>query len=110
MAVPSFTPWQEYQRRDARLWLRWAEPWETGLGGPRLEVAAAPRSDEETGTAWVVARSGPLIPHGSRAVYSIIEAQGLVDLIDLDQAELDSPSPRHMHWLACVDLTRRSEE
>ena len=78
-----------------------------GLGA---EVAAATRSDEERGTAWVVARSGPLSPDGLRAVYAIIEAQKLVDLFVLERAELDSPSPKYMYCLVCVDVARRSEE
>ena len=110
VAVPSLDSWREYQRRDARLWLRRTEPGETGLGEPRVEVAAATRIDEEVGTAWVIARSEPLASERSRALYNDIETQGLVDLFVFERDELDSPSPEYLHWLACTDLSRRSEE
>ena len=74
-----------------------------------MEVAAATRSDADVGTAWVIARSERLVA-GSRALYNYIEAQGLVDLLVHGRAALASPFPQYMHWLACADLSRRSEE
>ena len=73
-------------------------------------MAAATRSDEEKGTAWVIARSERLVRDDARTLYDRVEVQGLVDLIVFPQAELESPSPQFMHWLACADLSRRSTE
>ena len=59
--------------------------------------------------AWfIVARSGPLECDEARAIYEVIEAQGLVDLILYEAASPGDPTPQYMAWLVCADLSRRS--
>ena len=94
---------------NPRLWIRWAED-DTGLGDPRIEIAASEPQDEPQGTARIVARSAPLETENARAIYAAVEAQGLVDLLVYARAELEDPSPPYMHWFVYTDLSRRSQK
>ena len=125
VTVPSLDPWRAYQRRDPRLWLRWAEPEETGLDEPRLELAMAARDDEVTGTAWVVVRSQPVAPNWP-AVFGVLKRQGLLDVwvVELDnvdavdggrllpwsafKAAVEAGEP--VYWLACVHFADLAPE
>ena len=80
------------------------------MGGPRLELAAAARADEETGTAWVLAWCPLRTARELRALYRCVEAQGLVDLFVFQREGLGRLSQRWMYFLVCADLARASEE
>lgn len=108
--VPSLSPWRVYDRGDVRLWMRWAEPGETGSDAPKLELAAATRSDEETGTAWVLARCPLRAEREFRVLYRCAEAQGVAELFVFECSGFVGQSPQCMRWVACADLTRRCEE
>lgn len=108
--VPSLNPWLEWESRNPRLWLRWADPAETGLDGPRLEVAAATKSDEERGRAWVIARCRLRRQKTLRTLYACLGVQGLVDMFVFERDRPGILSVRWMCWLACVDLSWAYEE
>ena len=98
------------RRDDVRLWMRWAEPEETGLEGPRIEIAESTPRDEEIRTARVVARATPTNPESDQSIFQIFELQGLIDLFAGTPAEPNGPWEGYAHWLVCVDLTRGSAQ
>lgn len=105
--VPTLDPFRALPL-DTRLWMRWAEPEETGLKGPRIEIAASTRRDQRTRTARVIARAALIDPAIAQAVYGCAEVQGLVDLLLREPESPNEPEPETMLWLVCADLSRRS--
>ena len=106
---------------DSGLWMRWAEPSETGLEDARIEVAVSRARDAATRTAHVIARATPHHEDSAWALYTDMERQGLVDLVVFGSPPPDGSLPllgpladgstlAYIHVLACADLTRRSEE
>ena len=105
VTVPSLEPFREYSRLNARMWLRWAEPEDTGLAGPRHELAMATSDDEETGAAWVVACSSELsLDPGIRDVFVLLQIQGVVEVFVAEPEEPDSvdaiDGARRVPWSA----------
>ena len=107
--VPTLEPFRALPP-DARLWVRWAEPEETGLEGARIELAATTEHDERARTARVIACAAPLDPAGAGAVYRLAEVQGLVDLLLAGPASPNGAQPEIMCWPVCADLSRRSAQ
>ena len=95
---------------DVRLWMRWAEPEETGLDGARIEIAASTSRDEKARTARVIVRTAPITRTGARAMYRLIEMQGLVDLQVFGPDPSHESSPKMIHLLVCADLSQRSAD
>ena len=95
---------------DTRIWMRWAEPEDTGLDGPRIEFAAATPSDEAARTARVIARAALANPRIARSVYKVLEMQGLIDLLLVGPNAQDGSCSEIIHELVCADLTRRSTQ
>lgn len=108
--VPCLDPWLEWAGRNTRLWPRWAEPAETVLDGPWLEVAAATESDEKRGTAWVLARCPLRRQKTLRTIYACLGVQGIVDFFVFERYRPGILSQRCMKWAVCVDLSRAYEE
>lgn len=106
--VPALSPLLEFPS-DARAWMRWAEPDETGLESVRIEIATATPRDEQVRTARVVARATPTNRRIAWGVYNLLEIQGLTDLLVVGPAEPDGSPSELVHLLVCADLTRRSE-
>ena len=107
--VPTLAPFLALHR-DARLWMRWAEPEETGLGGAQIEIAASNASDQEARVARVVARAAVTVRKGTWALYRLAETQGVVDLLLAGSASSGCNSRAFMHLLVCADLSRRYED
>lgn len=91
---------------DYRLWTRWAEPEETGLDGPRIEVAMSTPRDEEMRTARVLGRAAPNNRKLGRLISQVLEIQGLTDIYFCAPEGLRT---EFLHRLVCADLTRCSE-
>ena len=92
-------------RGDVCIWMRWAE---TGLKSARIEFAAATPRDNAARIARVIARAAPTNRRYARNVYSILEIQGLTDLLVVGPAAPDGSRSELVHVLACADLTRSS--
>ena len=92
---------------DTRVWMRWAEPEETGEG-PRLEFGAVTRRDEAARTARVVARAALANPRIAWKVYKYLECQGMLDLLLVGPTPPDGSCGELIHEIAYADLTRRS--
>ena len=107
VTVPSLAAFRAYLRSDTRLWLRWAEPEETGLDEPRLELAVATSGDRET--ARVVVRGPVSSTPEVRALYGCVELQAVADLLVYESATVRDPSPPYIHTLVSIDLTRQLE-
>ena len=95
---------------DMRLWMRLAEPEDTGLEGPRIEFAAATRRDEAAGTARVIARAAPANPSIARSVFKFFQIQGMTDLLLVGPTPPVGSCGELIHEIACADLTRWKEE
>ena len=104
--VPTLESVSEFSG-DVCIWTRWAEPVETGLEGARLEFAAATPRDNAARTARVVARAAPTNRRYARNVYSMLEIQGMIDLLVVGPAAPDGSRSELVHVLACADLTQK---
>ena len=107
--VPTLAPFLVLPR-DARLWMRWAEPEETGLARAQVEIAAMTSRDEGARVARVIARAAVTDQEGAWALYRLAEVQGLVDLLLAGSASPGRNRRAFMHLLVCADLSRRSED
>lgn len=99
--VPDLTPFQVLESVDCRLWMRWADPAQTGPPEERIEIAMATRADQHQGTATVIARTAPKMCDEARAMYRVVEDQAVADLVFCEEGG----SPDRSHWFVCVDLT-----
>lgn len=107
--VPTLAPFLAL-RCDARLWMRWVEPEETGLGGAKIEIAVSTSRDGGAFVARVVARAAVTDRKGAWALYRLAEAQGLVDFVLAGAASPGRNRRAFMHLLVCADLSRRYKE
>ena len=92
---------------DARIWMRWAEPEETGIESASIEFAVATPRDEAIRTAHVIARAAVKNCRFAWNVYQLLEIQGLTDLFLVGPTAPDG-SCELFHELVCADLTRRA--
>ena len=103
--VPDLTPFKGLESVECRLWMRWAEPDQTGLPEPRIEIAMEKPSDGCIAT--IIGRTGVLTSDVARTWYRFLEDQGTADLLFY---EAGPASAEYSHWFVNADVSEEFEE